>query len=202
MSARHYSMGKICPCGSAVSNNSASGLCRSCFMRRLSNAPGRGAKISAALKERLKDPAHMAEHVERARRASVTKRMNPEWRLRAAKVMREIVQPLAMASGRHRDRDWAAMSKKGLEARWAWCPPEYRETYLELRGKGLKMLEARQLVRDQIAKDKREALAKLSPFERQELALHRGGKLVANDAEGSFERPAFHGEAKWERVAG
>lgn len=202
MSARHYSMGKVCGCGNAVSNNSASGLCRSCFMTRLTKSPGRGKKISDGLKAYHEDPANHAKHTERARRAAVTKRMNPEWRRKAAQIMRDVVQPLAVASGANRDRDWASMSKKGLEARWAWCPEEYREAYLALRAKGIRKLEARQLIREQIAKDKQRELSKLSPFERQELALSRGGKVVANDRGPSFGEAADYGEAKWERLAG
>jgi hypothetical protein len=45
--------------------------------------------------------------------------------------------------------------------------------------------------------------AKISPFERQERALARGGKLVANDRGPSFGEAIDYGEAKWEvgRVA-
>jgi hypothetical protein len=191
MAEYDYSKGRVCGCGARVCNKSKSGQCRACFMDRLNADPNRGAKTSATLKERLKDPAIKARHLAGCRKAALTKRGNHELRERLRKIMREQVQPVSVATGANvRGRDYKKMAEKGKAARWAWCPPEYRETYRDLTAKGVGAREARRMLAEQIRAD----LAKLSPFERQERALANGAQLVANDQKPSLASPGVYAE--------
>jgi hypothetical protein len=184
---RGYSLGRVCGCGNPVSNKAKSGLCRPCFMARLHSDPERGKKVSEGIRKWLENPDNRARHRAAAKRAGITKRMNPEFRAKAAKTMREIAQPICVATGLNMRRDWRKMRKLALEARWAWCPPEYRDAYRAIRDKGILAGEAKRILAEQIKAD----LAKLSPFERQMRALERGASLVANDPKPIFGIPTI-----------
>jgi hypothetical protein len=188
-----YSKGRVCECGASVCNKSKSGLCRPCFMVRLNGDPNKGAKIGAAVREWLKDPANKARHTAGSRRAAITKRNDPELKARLAKIMREKVQPISIATGANvRGRDYCAMSKLAVEARMAWCPPEYRDQYRAITAKGIVAQEARRIIAAQIKAD----IAALSPFERQMRALEKGAALIANDQRPSLASPGYYEERK------
>ncbi len=62
-----------------------------------------------------------------------------------------------------------------------WCPPERRAEYRHLtRDKRIKAADARRIILDTIAAERARA-ENLSPFERQERALRKGAKIIAND---------------------
>jgi hypothetical protein len=74
-----------------------------------------------------------------------------------------------------------------------WLPPEHREEYRAqyrsmVSNRKFKAEEARQI----ILADIRAKTAKLSPFERQERALARGARLVANDIKPSLANPGVY----------
>lgn len=184
-----YSKGRVCECGTKICNKSKTGLCRPCFMVHLNKDPNRGANISAAIKEWLKDPANKARHLAGQRRAAATKRNDPELKAKLAKFMREKVQPISTATGANvTGRDYHAMAMMGVEARMAWCPPEYRDQYRAITAKGIPAPEARKIILDQAKAD----LAKMSPFERQMRALHNGATLIANDQKPSLANPGVY----------
>jgi hypothetical protein len=96
-------------------------------------------------------------------------------------------------------RDFKAAGRKISARHLSWCPEAYREAYRAIRAKGVPVPDAKRIVLAQHRADE----ARLSPFERQERALARGGKLVANDRGPSFGEAVDHGERRWEvgRVA-
>lgn len=136
---RGYAHGRICGCGEPMSDRAK--RCKPCLLKELAADPERGAKIGRALRERLKDPANHARLVEAAKRGGRTKSRDLEWCERAAKLMREKIQPLSMTPEALARRDHALCGRLAGEAKLAWCPPEMRPRYRRLT-KGLKMKKA------------------------------------------------------------
>lgn len=203
---RWYSLGRVCGCGTPVSDKSQSGLCRACFNRRMTRDPAIAAKKSATLRKRLEDPENYARHVAQSRRAGATKRANPEIMAKYAAVMREKIQPLSMTPENLAKRDYALTGRRSSEAKLKWLPPEWRDEYRYLTNtKRLHKAEAREIIFASIRAEREKEAAKkrseaLSPFERQERALQRGARLIANDLTPNLAAPVDYGEEKWRRA--
>ena len=202
-----YSDGRTCSdCSTAISNISKSGRCRACNTARKNKDPEQTAKRMAGKREAMKDPIKYARACQVAR-DNIRKAMADP--VRRAKAVERGKVKAALHFNTPEGRAWAnrpevrARAGKTLsETRMGWCPPDYRQQYHDLmRLRVCSAEEGRNLILEQIAKDKRET--NLSPFERQERALARGGKLVANDRGPSFGEAVDHGERRWEvgRVA-
>lgn len=195
---RAYNLGRVCTCGTAISNRAAQ--CRPCFYAKQRADTERGKKIGAALKARLNDPANRIRHREAARRAGRTKAANPEFVAKARQIMLERVQPLSMTPENLAKRDYALTGRLSGESKMAWCPPEYRDEYRYLvHTKKLAGAEARAMVLAQAKADRERAAAKvpeLSPFERQELALRNGAALQDNAPVTSWSPAAIELRAK------
>ena len=176
-------------------------LCRPCFMRWLNNDPAMKARKMAALTKRWATPG-AREYQAMVCRASVKKRdANPESRAKVRanglKQAAHLMSPEVFAKAHSAE----AMVKRVaslIETRLGWCPPEHRDSYRRLRAqRGMTAAEAKRIILDEIATAKRRAEARLSPFERQERALYRGGKLIANDTGPNLAAPGDFGEKKW-----
>lgn len=192
-----YSQGRTCSgCAKPIMNTAKTGQCRTCFTVAMNKAPETSIKRSEAFARRMADPAKRAVVIATAKANGLRALANPEARAKMVENGRKIARaylqsPEVLAklnSPELRERRARTIS----EMRMAWCPVEYRDLYRELTGSGIRAPEARQMVRDQIARDE----ARLSPFERQMKALERGAKLVANDVRGLHET-RDHGEARW-----
>lgn len=184
-----YSDGKTCgDCSARLSNITTSGYCRSCIRARFNKVPEMAAKRAEGRRRSMSDPLKYARACALAR-SNIRKAMaNPETRARFVedgKRKAAKYYPALLASVRDPEQRKAA-GRRISEARLAWCPPEYRDTYRHLvNSKNCTAAEGRALITAQIAADKERELNALSPFERQMKALENGGKIVAN-----INRPA------------
>lgn len=175
---------KFCgDCGVKVcARQNKSGYCRKCLLaRRMADptvnsrrleaqrkalaSPEVKAKIRNIVKKRSADPAYREKMREAGKRnyhltigseKAIAARSTPEVIARRAKT--------------HSERDLA------------WCPAEYRDQYRHLNTRcGIKADDARRMIFDQIAADRRAKQSKddgLSPFERQMQALANGATLA------------------------
>jgi hypothetical protein len=180
-----FSEGKTCAdCAKPISDISASGRCRPCQRALHNRIPEMTAKRAEGRRRTMADPLKYARQCAIAA-ANVRKAMqNPEIRARfveAGKRQAALYYPTLVA--KLQDPEFRkAVGRKISATRLAWCPPEYREAYLALaRSKAGTAAEVREMIFAQIRADRDRAIAALSPFERQDLALERGAKIVAND---------------------
>jgi hypothetical protein len=191
-------LGRVCSeCPKPISDKNKVGKCKSCNLKAQN---GEKTFTRARLSSLLQSPSMRAGTPERRRAAikAAAKRMeNPEYREWLANNMREVVGPLSRTPENLAKRDTKAAGRKLSARLLAWCPEHLRPLYREIRRKGVPCAEAKA----SILAEHRRAEAELSPFERQERALARGARLVANDRGSSLDSPADYGERKWERLA-
>ena len=181
-------------CGKQLDRKATSGLCKPHFVERLNARPDRSAKLSEAAKRFNARPESRAIRCAAARKAVATKRANPELMAKLARNMREIAQPASMTPESLARRNWAERGPKISATKLSFVPADYRPLYRQLILKDVKKADAIRMVRDQIAADN----ARLSPFEKADRALERGGTLVANDRGHSLDNPGNYGEHRWE----
>lgn len=191
-------------CGIGITRASGTGRCRACLNKFRAKDPAYRAAQKAGIRRKWDtDPAFRAKMNGIAAENSRKALENPEWRAylreRGKKLYHEVLKrPDVMEKCKAAVR---ANSYKVREARIGWCPPEWRDEYYHLTvTKRFLAAEAKRIILAQIEQDrKRKAAAAetLSPFERQERALARGAKLVANDTAPSLANPGDFGEARW-----
>jgi hypothetical protein len=197
-------MSNCLDCGEGLGPKNKSGRCRPCGNTFRNADPEFRRKRAEGIRRRFADPLHRKKMKfvigENARKA----RQNP---LYMSALRRRGYQLAAtyLNDPEIRARNIAAIKAAGpkmSDTKLAWCPREWRDEYRRLTiRKRVPTAEARAMILDQIAAEKRKA-NKLSPFERQDRALASGAKLVANDVRSPLANPADYGEAKWERAAG
>jgi hypothetical protein len=197
-------LGRRCSdCDKAIPDANLSGRCKSCATIRSNKTPEMRKKRSEGWKKRLADPVLYARVCATAKANSRKAMADPVKRAEAAergrKIYREYLDTPEMRARLASPEMLAQRGRSVSKHRMAWCPPEYRELYYELRRKiPGPANEARAAILDQAKAD----FAKLSPFERQMRALEKGAKLVANDSRPTFGEAVDYGESKWERLAG
>ena len=190
-----HKLGRVCAqCPTPISDTNKCGMCRPCNLTRQNYDKEFKSRRLTAL---LASPSMKAGTPERRNAAllAARKRMaNPEYVTFITEHMRNVVGPLSRLPENMAKRNMKRAGRKISERHMAWCPVEYRALYHEVKKAGLLKAEAQQIVFDQIARDN----ARLSPFERQQRALERGGTLVANDRGHSLDNPGNYGEHRWE----
>ena len=181
-------------CGTPITATSKTGCCIKCGNRRRWADPEFRAKRIAGIHRKWRDDPLWAARKKASLTAAVlaAQQANPEkWRQLGFAHIGNLTSPEAKA------KQIAAVKAAGWKAterHLGWCPEEYRNDYRHLvNWKHIKAAEAKQIIIAQIKADE----AKLSPFERQQRALERGGRIVANDASPSLANPADYGERKW-----
>ena len=184
-----YTLGRTClDCPADLPDRNTSGRCRRCFLRHGNSDPAFTARRLNGLRASPVMQAGSPLRSATARKAATARMANPEYVAWLRAHMRDVVAPRGLAAIAKMDR--TDIGKRQSEQLMAWCPPEYRDFYRYIkRHKGLGKPEAQAIIRAQIKADE----ARLSPFERQERALARGGQLVANDAQPSL----YAAQAKW-----
>lgn len=191
-----------CTCGKELGRHNKSGLCSRCFNRSRNADPEFQKRRLEGIRRKYADPAHRAKMAKVITQNSKRWAATPEGRawmeqngrrlatevLRRPDVMAMAISPEARAKANQtRQEEW-----------YGFCPLEHRETYKFLRHiKKLSKDEAMAAINQSIECDQR----RLSPFERQDRALAKGAKLVANDRGPAFGEAVDYGEAKWERLA-
>lgn len=184
ISGKPFSLGRICSdCAKPIRNENTSGRCKVCATIYNNRLPDSIEKRRVGWAKRLANPRHYADLCRVAKQNSRKAMADPAKRAAAAERARLIWQQyLNTPEMREYVNSPEVRSRAGRslsETRMAWCPPEYRSAYYDIRRKvQCSAADARQIILDQIKSDQ----AKLSPFERQMLALQKGARLVANDA--------------------
>lgn len=191
-----------CTCGKELGRHNKSGLCARCFNRSRNADPEFQRRRIEGIRRKYADPTHRAKMARVIAQNSKRWQATPEGRdwmekngkrlatevLRRPEVMAKAISPEARAkANRTRQEGW-----------YGFCPIEHRPTYKFLRNvKKLTRDEAMAVINQEIECGRR----RLSPFERQDRALAKGAKLIANDPGPSFGEAVDYGEAKWERLA-
>lgn len=191
-----HTLGRKClGCESPIRDHAPGERCRRCSTIALNADPEFQAKRLAGLRSAAAlQPG--TEQRRRAGRKSAQKRMaNPFYTAWLKNLVKNVVQPASQTAEARAKRDDAAAGRKISERKLSWCPVEYRSEYRRLVvSKGIKAAEARQIILAQIKADRAKA-DNLSPFEKQERALARGGQIVANDQKPSLASPGIYGDA-------
>lgn len=188
-------------CGKAITAKTKTGRCRSCKNHFLNSQPAFVAARAEGIRKKWSEDKAFAAKMRLI--FSATGRANgtdPKRRAKLAELgkckIAQLHSPESRAKAKAKSKQ---TGRKISEHYMGWCPPEYRDEYRRLTiSKNLRANEARAIILAQIKADK----ARLSPFERQRLALEKGAQLVANDTGASLSNPADYGEAKWERLVG
>lgn len=207
-----YAVGLTCAdCSTPIrATRNRAGRCSRCILISRNADPEYQAKRAAALSVKWSDPNYKAKMRAESRAHAIRLAKDP--RVRAARRRAGKAAIARLFEPEVRAKTLKAVSeragKTNSERRMAWCPAEYRHLYRYLvKTKRIPGSEARKAVFEQVKADRERAATKpeesLSPFERQERALARGAKLVANDRGPSFGEAADYGERRWEvgRVA-
>ena len=193
-------VGNCSDCGTGITSQSKTGLCIPCGNRKRWADPEFRAKRAAGIKKKFADPLYMAKVRANSRQIGLKYAKDEELQERRRAYGRYayatfLSKPEVREKNRQAVRERSAKTQRAK--RMAWCPEKYWDDYRHLRkSKKLTAAEARQVILASIAAEKeneRARIARLSPFERQELALKRGGQLIANDLAPT--------ERAWERLA-
>lgn len=204
ITGRKFRLGRVClDCPKPIRDSNVSGRCKSCATAHSNRLPHMRVKRVEGWKKRMADPVKYADLCRVAKANSRKAMADPAKRAAAQERGRKIYERyLATPEMRAILQSPEMRAKRGRgvsEYRMAWCPPEYRDMYRDIRRKvQCSAADARAIVLEQARIDRE----RMSPFERQMLALRNGAKIVANDHRPTFGDAVDHGEAKWERLAG
>lgn len=132
-------------CGGPIWMGNKTGYCRKHVGAALSASPEHAAKISAGLRRKMAlDPVYREECRERARKNC------------ASPKLREAAAKAARTSGAWRKaleaatpESYALGAKRSADTKLAWCPPELRDFYNDLKAKGIRAPEAKRLTLEQ-----------------------------------------------------
>lgn len=195
-----------CDCGTEISR-SAKGRCRPCGAAYVNGSAEIKARRADAIRAKFRDPNHAAKMRVVARENGKKASQDPlhrQWlKANGKRLYRDILSRPDI-----REKNIAAIranSHKITEHFLGWCPPEWRDEYRYLiRTKRMLAAEAKAVILAQITAERERArraavreAEKLSPFERDELALKNGAKIVANDRAPQFGEARDYGENKW-----
>ena len=168
-------------CGNGISRQSKTGRCRSCALVRVNADPEIRARQRAAAKAYAAQPSVKAACA--ARLAAHVANMSDAERERRRARGRHIAATILHAEAvRARSNSREAKRKAGVARTntvLAWCPPEYRQRYRDLKASQLmRASEARAMIEDEIAADRRRAWAAMSPLDRDLERMRNGAALV------------------------
>jgi len=143
-------------CAATLGPNNRTGLCRSCNTRQQNQCPEFQAKRMARLRAVcLTQRGSM--HRSRAAKAAAAKRLTDPAYLERLRAHMDRIRPLGQTAEVN-ERRRVSMSLAVSDARLPWCPREYRQTYRDIRSKGLSVAEARQAVEAQVKADRNRPL--------------------------------------------
>lgn len=183
--AAHFKLGRACGCGTPVSDESKTGNCLRCNLRKMNTDPVLKEQRAEAFRRKLRDdPAEMERRrmqIKINRRNGMKSPVAQANRRRAA--MQNLEKAYAPEARAKQLASIPAAVRKGWDKKLSWCPKERRAEYHALIRRGHKTSgEAKQIILDRISAE----AAALSPFERQMRALENGAKIVANDRKPMF----------------
>lgn len=178
-------MTRVCSdCEAQISRQSKTGRCKSCCARWLNRDPEMTARRRAGQAAFFARPEVRRQLAARAVRLAAN--LTPEQiearraqgRHTAATVLR---RPDVIAASNSPEAK-AKAGRGRTNTVLAWCPPEYRDRYRELKNRCLmRAAEARAMIEEEIAADKRRAKAAhgaLTSFERDMAKIAAGARVV------------------------
>lgn len=163
-------------CNGPVSTQSKTGRCRKCAFAHTKANPAIEAKRLSALDSIWHGAEHRQWRQDNARKAAATRMVDPVYVATITERMRR-VQPLSLTPEALAKRNQREVQARRHREKITWCPDHKLDAFRLLRRKKFTVAEAKALILAEIEREE----ARLSPFERQERALQRGAKLVAND---------------------
>jgi hypothetical protein len=131
-------------CPTILGRVNRSGQCRSCIARRNATDPAMIERRRAGILARLADPETRAAHVARCIRNG--RDISDELRERRREHGRRMVPRLREASAAITPAMRADAGRKRSETVLAWCPPEWRDRYRELKKRGRPAAAAKVIV--------------------------------------------------------
>lgn len=136
-------------CATPIWEGNASGLCRPCVARRNALDPALNERRRAGVLQRLSDPEIRSAHVARciANGRNITEEVREKRRVRGKDNIPHLRAANAALSPEIRKENGRKRSATAL----AWCPEEWRPTYLSLTKRGRKAAVAKRIVLDMIA---------------------------------------------------
>lgn len=131
-------------CGGALGPRNRSGFCRSCRTKRLNADPALQARRRDGLRAKFADPTFFAQHV--ARCAENTRNISDEARERRRAHGRRMAATLQASVAAFTPELRAENGRKRSDTVLAWCPPEWRDKYRDLKKRGRRAAEAKAIV--------------------------------------------------------
>ncbi len=143
-------MTAICStCPATLGPKNRSGYCRSCVAKRLNGDPAVHERRKAGIARKMADPEFRAVCV--ARMVERNSNLSEAERERRQEHGRRMAPIITAAARRMPAETRAANGRKRRATVLAWCPPEWRDYYLDLTKRGRRAPEAKRIVRGLIA---------------------------------------------------
>lgn len=136
-------------CGGRLSRRNTTGQCKRCRPAIMARDPEIHRRQIEGIRRKLADPEYRAEHIARCIRNG--RSLTPEQRDRKREHGRRRA-PLLIEAARHITPEQRAENgRKRTETVLAWCPPEWRDRYRDLKKRGRTAAQAKAVVLDLIA---------------------------------------------------
>jgi hypothetical protein len=136
-------------CPTELGARNLTGRCKSCATRHNNADPVAAEKRRQGIARRFADPEYRAAHA--ARCASMNRHISPEVREQRRQHGHRMTATLRAANDKiTKDQRMAAGAARSATV-LAWCPPEWREKYRDLKRGGRPAADAKRLVLDLIA---------------------------------------------------
>ena len=144
-------MSRACSaCPAPISRGNQSGLCRSCVQVRLNADPIVAANRRAGMTAYWADPENRAKG--KARAVAMGQNLSDAERERRRQYGRATLrEKLVAANAALTSEQRADNGRKRSDTVLAWCPPEWRDKYRDLKKRGRKAAVAKRIVLDLIA---------------------------------------------------
>lgn len=136
-------------CAQPIGVKNASGLCRGCVSRRNATDPAFQAARLAGIRRKLSDPVYRAEHI--ARCIANGTNISDEVRRARSERGKANVAHLRAANAAISPETRKANGRTRSDTVLAWCPPEWRDKYRDLKSKGRRAPVAKRIILDLIA---------------------------------------------------
>lgn len=193
-------------CDAPVSRHSKTGRCRGCVARHNARDPVMRERQRAGIRARMADPIYRAKHI--ARCVANGRNISDEVRERRRETGRQKAAALRAANAAIPPETRVENGRKRTDTVLAWCPPEWRAKYRDLKKRGRRAAEAKRIALDLIAgkpaptlwAQQKAKLAWCPPARRDEYAKLRAA-FSASEARRMIEADMTPFERQLARVA-
>lgn len=165
-------------CSSPISRESK-GRCRKCAMRIVNADPALIAIRNEHTRIKRLDPVVRARHADATRAGKRRSMERPEEAERLRRSGLEIGRKNFWRNG---DAATQANARAAIQrSHLTWCPERYWSLNAELKRKHLTLAERKRVIAAEVAREERERLAALTPFQRQMEQAARVGIVEKQD---------------------